>query len=224
MVKHILTCLVICREEVVKELRNSVVRYVLHFDYSKKNKFNFLYKYGKLIYIFNVSYGGYMKKLYIKISIIVIIGFLCLVIIGGIKFFNLLFPVPISEQRMEKEFIQHKELLIDIASYFVKQKYDSIYITTNSKKGEMFVSNNEEMGKTIKITDNEIVEKITDLFEKYHYNVLIRDHNGIYFQRYSNRDYGRGVVYSTDGETLQNEFLTIVEPLTCENWYFYEEK
>ncbi len=49
-----------------------------------------------------------MKKIYIKISIIVIISFLCLVIIGGLNFFDYMFN-PISVNLIEMAQIKSDE-------------------------------------------------------------------------------------------------------------------
>lgn len=126
---------------------------------------------------------------------------------------------------MENKFSKNKEILLSVAKYLENQNYVSIYITSTDKKGEMFASENDMgVGKHIQISDDLIATSITYLFEKYNYNVITKKDNSIYFQSWSNKDYGRGVVYSTDGEQPKNELITILEPLSEENWYFYEEK
>ena len=162
---------------------------------------------------------------YLKISIIVIMSFILLVVIISMICIYILYPTPISKQNMEKEFYKNKEIILIVAEYLDKQEYVSIYITSTDEKGKMFASENDtQMGKYIQISDDMIATYITDLFIKYDYEVIIKEDNGIYFQRWSNRDYGRGVVYSTDGESPVNEFITILEPLSEKNWYFYEEE
>lgn len=165
------------------------------------------------------------KLMHTNILIVVIICIICIAIVVSIIYINILFPAPISKSSMENEFMKQKEILLKVAKYLEKQEYSRVYITSTSKRGEMFAARNtDEMGKHIQISDNSIVENISELFEKYNYKVITKNINGIYFQRWSNRHYGRGVVYSTNGETPQNEFITKLEPLTEENWYFYEEK
>ena len=126
---------------------------------------------------------------------------------------------------MEKEFNKNKEIILIVAEYLDKQEYVSIYITSTDEKGIMFVSENDtQVGKYIQISDDLIATYISDLFNKYNYNVIMKKGNGIYFQKWANLHYGRGVVYSTDGESPEKEFITIMEPLSEENWYFYEEE
>lgn len=162
-----------------------------------------------------------MKKLSIKFIIIIAMIVFFIIIVNRI-FMQF---VPISKDHMQEEFYKHKQSVEEAANYFQNLNYSGIYITCTDKKGNMYVENdNEEMGKTIEIEDATVVENINNLFKKYHYSVVFKNKNGIYFQRYSNRLIGRGVVYSTDGERPRNEYLTILEPLGEENWYYYQEE
>lgn len=168
-----------------------------------------------------------MRKVFkhLIISIVVIISIICLGTIVSIIYIQALYPSPISKHNMENKFSKNKEILSSVAKYLEKQEYDSIYITSTDKKGEMFASVNDmEVGNHIQISDDLIATSITDLFDKYNYNVITKNGNSIYFQRWSNKDYGRGVVYSIDGERPKNELITKLEPLSEENWYYYEEK
>lgn len=108
--------------------------------------------------------------------------------------FGIKLPMPIAKHYMDNEFNKQKELMIDIVNYIEKQGYNSVYITSTFKKGELSVNYDNEMNETIMISDEAVIEKFTTLFDKYHYNQVIKDNNDIYFQRYSNPDYGRGVV------------------------------
>lgn len=160
------------------------------------------------------------KLIKILIAIIVFIGIVTII------YFKLLFPSPISKDRMENEFSKNRDILQSIAVYLEKQEYTDIYITATDSEGDMLAYNNDtnEGAKVIPISDDFISKNITDLFKKHNYSIITKCENGVYFQRWSNRDYGRGVVYSIDGEQPQNEFLTKLEPLNENNWYFYEEK
>ncbi len=165
------------------------------------------------------------KFISLNIPIVVVISIICIAIVVSIIWINVLFPAPISKNNMKNEFLKHKDILQKIAMYLEKQEYSSVHITSTDKRGEMFVSTDTmEVGKFVQISDDFIATSIVDLFEKYKYSVITKEQNGIYFQRWSNRDYGRGVVYSINGERPKNELITILEPLTEANWYFYEEK
>jgi hypothetical protein len=137
----------------------------------------------------------------------------------------MIFPPPISKDKMESQFHKNREAIFRVARFLQDQKYPGIYITSTDNKGEMFVSDNtHEVGKTVPISDASVADDISSLFVRYHYEVIIIKKNGLYFQRWSNLDYGRGIVYSMDGRLPQNELLTKLEPLLEKNWYFYEEK
>lgn len=162
---------------------------------------------------------------FLKAIIAVVVSLTCLGIIFLVICLKILYPSPISKLNMEDEFAKNKENLLSVAKFLEQQEYISIYITSTSKSGEMFATkNNKEAGEHTHITDNQIATRITDLFEKYKFNVITKKENGVYFQRWSNRDYGRGVVYSLNGERPENALITILEPLSEGNWYFYEEK
>ncbi len=160
-----------------------------------------------------------------KFSIAVVISIICIPVFVSIIYIKALFPSPISKHDMKNDFLKNKDMLQSVAEYLENQEYTKIYITSTHKKGEMYASNNsKEVAKPIHIADDSTSKNIADLFEKHKYTVITKELNGIYFQRWSNRDYGRGIVYTIDGERLKNKSITKIEPLTEENWYFYEEK
>lgn len=162
---------------------------------------------------------------YYKNSTVALISIVCLAIFISIIYIKTIFPSPVSKHDMENEFIKNKDMLLSVAKFLENQEYTSIYITPTHEKGEMFASTNaEKVGKSINISDASISDNIADLFEKNNYNIISKELSVIYFQIWSNRDYGRGIVYSIDGERPQNGLITKLEPLTEENWYFYEEK
>jgi hypothetical protein len=162
---------------------------------------------------------------YLKISIVVVISIICLGTIVSIIYIKALYPSPILKHNMENEFSKNKDILSSVAKYLERQEYTNIYITSTDKKGEMFTStSSKEVGKTIRISDNSISKHIADLFEKHNFSIITKKDNAIYFQRWSNRDFGRGVVYLINGELPKNELVTKIEPLNEENWYFYKEK
>lgn len=161
----------------------------------------------------------------LKITMAVVITIICLGVVVSILCVKGLNLLPVSKNSIENEFSKNKDILTSIAEYLETQEYTTMYITSTSKNGEMFVyKNDKEMGKNIEITDNLMAAVITDLFEKYKYQVIYKGKNGIYFQRWSNRDYGRGIVYSINGERPENEQITKLEPLSQKCWYFYEEE
>lgn len=112
---------------------------------------------------------------FLKAIIAGALSLICLGIIFLVICLKELYPSPISKLNMEDEFDKNKENLLSVAKYLVQQEYISIYITSTSKSGEMFASkNNKEVGEHIHITDIQIATRITDLFEKYKFNVITK--------------------------------------------------
>lgn len=55
------------------------------------------------------------------------------------------------------------------------------------------------------------------------YKMVEKDNNAINYLRSSSLNEGRGLVYSIDGSEPQLQFLTRIEPLSENGWYYYEE-
>jgi hypothetical protein len=165
------------------------------------------------------------KTWFFKISIVAVISLICIAVLALAIFMKTLFPAPISKSNMENEFVSNKNMITNITNYLVSQEYPDIYITSNYVKGKMSVSNNSnETSKMVNIPSDSIAENIDTLFYKHKYEVITKKDNYIYFQRWSNRDYGRGIVYSINGIPPENDLIIKIEPLNEKNWYFYEEK
>ena len=77
----------------------------------------------------------------------------------------------------------------------------------------------------IPITDENVVNAIESLRERG-YGIISKGGNTITFLRWSTIGRGRGILYSIDG-SRPNEaiftFFTILEPLSKDGWFFYEE-
>lgn len=168
-----------------------------------------------------------MKKSNSKLKVLacIVIGFICFIFITSFIVINTIFTPPISKNKMKKEFIIHKEVLIKVAEYLENPEYYSVYINSHHNKGEMSVAyNSKEMSKITQIIDNDITEYISYLFQECGYNVIIKRSNTIYFQRWSTRDYGRGVLYLISGDHPLDKSLEILVPLEESKWYFVESK
>lgn len=165
------------------------------------------------------------KAWLIKVSIVAVISLICIAVLALGIFMRTLFPSPISKSNMENEFLSNKDIITSTTNYLVDQKYPNIYITSNYVKGKMSVSNNSnETSKMVNIPSDSIAKNIATLFSKHKYEVITKTDSYIYFQRWSNRDYGRGIVYSINGIPPENNLIIKIEPLNEKNWYFYEEK
>lgn len=157
-----------------------------------------------------------MKKIvtYVLIAVILVI---LIITIGSITIDGDFFNFPIGKEKMESIFIQDQKRLTTVTNFLANSDYDNVYIPDTMEDGEMSID-----GTSVKINDVEVVEAINTL-KKQRYNVIEKDGNTIYFQRWSNLDKGRGIVYSINDNEPILQFLTKIEPLPEPHWYYYEE-
>jgi len=144
------------------------------------------------------------------------IVFLIILSYAGFATVSRVFNREINECRMEAIFIEDYELLAAVVNYFINSNHSSIHIWPNSDEGYMSVR-----GNAILISDENVVETIGILGDQG-YSVIVMSDNIIRFQRWSNLDSGRGMVFSIDGAQPKLQFLTRLEPLSKLYWYYYE--
>ena len=166
-------------------------------------------------------------KLILMIVMIMIITFgtiyATIMVVKAVKFAGILIGIPISQERMEREFVKNQDDITKIAEYLENLDYSEILIRSSYEMGEMYaLIGTMEIGEFMQISDNEMAQIIYKFMEANKYNFIEKEENGVYFQKWADLDRGRGVVYSLDGEDPQNELITILEPLAEKNWYFYE--
>ena len=165
-----------------------------------------------------------MKK-YLKITLIAIgsILFIKFAIIA-VQTILFVYPPAISKDKMEREFIDNRDMIVEVVHFLEEQKYEYIRIYTNDEQGEMYVRNYGEKGSYVSIENQHISEVIGLLIAEYNFRIIRKEEDGIYFQRWASLDYGRGIVYSLDQDITNKESFTIIEPLQEDNWYFYEDE
>lgn len=158
-----------------------------------------------------------MKKILILIGSI--IGLIILLIIILLCLISFRF----SEKNIEKMFIRDEIVLNEMSTYLQKQPYD--YMSFRADKGvhEAYVSNANEMGESVTITDSYLIKRLKILFKKRHYDSITKDKNYICFNRYSSLRFGQGIIVSTDERMPDRDYLLKIKPLK-DNWYYYEEK
>lgn len=137
-------------------------------------------------------------------------------ILAGLLIGGIFFPA-LSPEFAEKNYQKDKESLLLVCNYFIDSKYDNIYVPFSLESGMISIS-----GQHVKIENMEVSQAI-DTLKRKGYSVIGKKANTIYFQIWSNLDAGRGIAYSLDGEQITLQFLTKSEPLSEENWYYYEE-
>jgi hypothetical protein len=105
---------------------------------------------------------------------------------------------------IEREFRENKKIFVSVSNYLNNQDYIYINISPN-EPGKMYAAKKmNEMGKYVKITDTSISEKIDSIFKLYDYQNITKMTENIYFQRWSNLKFGRGLVYAANGKKPNN--------------------
>ena len=154
--------------------------------------------------------------------IVSISGFLLIIsLIPVIVFLYLMAPPWQGIGQTVLDFQKNEDSIILVNDYLVQSEYEQISISDYNWNGSMYISGHGY----IFIDDKEIVTAIRKLQRKG-YSSIIKQGNGISFMRWTGRNVGKGIVCSTDGnipgESAFN-FLTKIEPLLKDGWYYYEE-
>lgn len=113
-------------------------------------------------------------------------------------------------------------MLIWTSHLFDKKKKFILIIYDEGDYGTWYVKNDNVNG-VMNIENNDIVDTLSELFNKRKYQVIAKDGNTISFQLWANLDAGSGIAYSIDGSEPTLQFLTKSEKMDKENWYYYEE-
>ena len=158
-----------------------------------------------------------------------------LTIIGTIVFVFVFIPLIVficlfrepytTSEDIKKEFYSNYEQMEKIKEILERAEYADIsiyntdYIYEDGEYGTWFVAGEG----SIQIEDEEFVNDIEILFKEREYSHIGKIGNTIYFQLWANKDAGSGIAYSTDGNEPVLQFLTKLEELDKNNWYYYEE-
>lgn len=134
----------------------------------------------------------------------------------GIYIAGLLYK-PIDKIKIEELFQQDKEYIFEVKDYLTKLESDKIYISSNMENGKL-----SNAGDIVELNYSEI-EIAIDTLKKRGYSVIGKEYGIIYFQRQSTLDSGYGIAYLIDDNESTLQFLTKLEPLNCDGWYYYEE-
>ena len=137
-----------------------------------------------------------------------------------------------SQQKIEKEFYKNYETILEITSYIEKADFVIIniqgtdYIYDDGNYGTWYVQSGNANdtandGRKV-IGDDKIIKELSHLFKDKKYQSINKNGNAISFQLSSNLDMGAGIVYTIDGIEPSLQFLTKLEKLDRNNWYYYE--
>lgn len=136
------------------------------------------------------------------------------------------FPPKIPKATMEKELNRNKETIISVIDYLTELPFEKAVVNTVENKEIDLIVYNDNGAAHLTINDEAVADNIYFLFKKCNYKVLTKDGGVIIFLRWSDLDSGTGIVYSIEGYTPDEssfDYLTKLEPLDEENWYYYEE-
>lgn len=164
-----------------------------------------------------------LKKVLIISTAIIILS----IIIYVCMFILTWFPPKVSKTTMEKELIENKETIISVIDYLTDVPYETAVINiVENTEIDLFVYGNRNRATHLTIDNATVADSIYFLFKKCNYENITKTGDAISFLRWSTLDSGTGIVYSIDGHTPDEssfDFLTKLEPLGEENWYYYEE-
>lgn len=160
-------------------------------------------------------------KHYITAVQIALLGIVITVIVGIIVLFIKLTPLSIGD--MEGDFNKNRANILLVMEYICTINYDAVTINSTDEAKILYAYSENGIGGKIQIDNIRVVNALQTLFDNG-YDVIGKTANTyVYFQRWSDLDCGSGIVYSIDGSSPKLEMLTKLEPLSDENWYYYEE-
>jgi len=160
-----------------------------------------------------------MKKWMIIIFIFTAAFLLLQPLWGGLLISGVLKP-SLTQEKAERYLQKYQEEFVLVRDYLLESDYAGIYIPDID--GTM--SAGLEYGD-VAIGDEEVSDTIKFFRQKFSYaSVIGKEDNYIYFQIWALlRDKSRGIVYSIDSKEPVLQIMTKIEPLSEENWYYYEQ-
>ena len=125
-----------------------------------------------------------------------------------IKLLCTVFPPEITAEKCQRSLNKYENEYFLTASYLLSTGTDS---TTAIRKGNY---------PLISPVSNEFGV----IFDKCDCELIILKNSAVYYQLWSNLDYGRGILYCNNPNELGNEFIIELVPLSQSGWYFYIEE
>ena len=167
-----------------------------------------------------------MKQKHIKVALITFAIFISGVLAIHFILLLLLGPPWQGIRQMERDFSRNQESIFIARDYLIYHEHDSLrYPASSGNIDAIQVVEVGVRGAYVSIKDED-ARNAMNLLLRNGYEMIVRNGNFIIFLRWSNMDNGRGIVYSTDG-TLPDElilpFLTKLEPMSVDGWFYYEE-
>jgi len=165
------------------------------------------------------------KKIFILIPLLTaILIFFGLFIIGGGIISGTLFNPRINHEQMERIFVEDYYFLIVIANYLADSEHASVLSFSERVEGHMSIFSDDFGLQQIPISDERAINAAETLRERG-YTAIFKSNNLIRFLRWSSMNRGRGIAFAIDGSPDESilPYFTILEPLSKEGWFFYEQ-
>lgn len=124
------------------------------------------------------------------------------------------------KDKILQRFSENQSEIGDIAQFLCEENYETIHISLKTWDESTMYAGLEYGNVAIDNTD--IINKLLNLSDKG-YSVIHKTGKIIFFQDYSTKDFGCGILYNPENEIVQSEFLTRIETTETTDWFYYEE-
>jgi len=158
----------------------------------------------------------------IKIStyiLIVLGGFVLAITVAVLMYIRFTAPGP-GFENAEKYFNRNKALFTEVKDFFAESKYEDVVVLSFEREGRM-----SNRGNSVPI-NNEEAERNIEKLRRRGYKTVGKTGGVVYFSsQFGFLDYAVGFAYSVGGNVPNDSsitFLTLIEPLAEDGWYYFE--
>ena len=127
-----------------------------------------------------------------------------------------------SKEMLEKNFLQNRAELWVVVNYLDNQNSTFIYFTNTHDSKTTFTKDYKIGTIETNIEEQVVIDAIDYIMDNGKFSVISGNSDEfITFQKWATRDKDCGIVYSYYGKEPEIEFLTRLEPLCEDGWYYY---
>ena len=125
---------------------------------------------------------------------------------------------PPTQSDIENYLTEHYDVVNMITQYLISLNYENVYVDDDSG---IILADLEE----ISIKDEAVYNTMYDVMHNHIFKLISKRGNTIYFIIWSSfNDIGCGIAYSINGiDPPEITYMTELEPLSYEGWYYYVE-
>lgn len=126
-----------------------------------------------------------------------------------------------NKEKIEEYYEHDKDDLIIVADYLSNMKYPFVNIDESNLEDEVIFTGASTQYQPI--SDENALKSLKKLIDAEDYILIGKDHNTIFFQKWSFLEKDRGIAMSIDKDKSPAvEFIIKSEPLSEAGWYYYE--